>query len=176
MCQHSDKHITQLVAPGLVGYLADEAWAEYDFIETSVTNATFSDGMEGVSIKLVFQRKIFSLFMTVYIPTNLIVFVSYLTTFFNNKQWFGHIITINLTVTDSIKVARTCGELPALMLPYFQAMLLVTTMLTSIANDLPRTAGIKYIDFWMLFCLLIPVMEIILHTIEDHLIRKYLKV
>ena len=176
MCQHSDKHITQLVAPGLVGYLADEAWAEYDFIETSVTNATFSDGMEGVSIKLVFQRKIFSLFMTVYIPTNLIVFVSYLTTFFNNKQWFGHIITINLTVTDSIKAARTCGELPALMLHYFQAMLLVTTMLTSIANDLPRTAGIKYIDFWMLFCLLIPVMEIILHTIEDHLIRKYIKV
>ena len=55
-------------------------------------------------------------------------------------------------------------------------MLLVTTMLTSIANDLPRTAGIKYIDFWMLFCLLIPVMEIILHTIEDHLIRKYIKV
>ncbi len=52
-------------------------------------------------------------------------------------------------------------------------MLVVTTMLTSIANDLPRTAGIKYIDIWMLFCLLIPVMEIILHTIEDHFIRKY---
>ena len=54
-------------------------------------------------------------------------------------------------------------------------MLVVTTMLTSIANDLPRTAGIKYIDIWMLFCLLIPVMEIILHTIEDHFIRKYKK-
>ena len=53
-------------------------------------------------------------------------------------------------------------------------MLVVTTMLTSIANDLPRTAGIKYIDIWMLFCLLIPVMEIILHTIEDHFIRKYI--
>ena len=53
--------------------------------------------------------------------------------------------------------------------------MVVTTMLTSIANDLPRTAGIKYIDIWMLFCLLIPVMEIILHTIEDYFIRKYTK-
>ena len=36
--------------------------------------------------------------MTIYIPTLLIIMVSYLTTFFNNSKWFGHIITINLTV------------------------------------------------------------------------------
>ena len=51
-------------------------------------------------------------------------------------------------------------------------MLVVTTMLTSLANDLPRSTGIKYIDVWLLFCLLIPVMEILLHTVEDHFIRR----
>ena len=32
--------------------------------------------------------------------------------------------------------------------------------------------GIKYIDIWLLFCLLIPVMEILLHTVEDHFNRR----
>ena len=54
-----------------------------------------------------------------------------------------------------------------------QAMLVVTTMLTSLANDLPRSAGFKYIDIWLLFCLLIPVMEILLHTVEDHFNRRW---
>ena len=50
-------------------------------------------------------------------------------------------------------------------------MLVVTTMLTSLANVLPRSK-IKYIDIWLLFCLLIPVMEILLHTVEDHFNRR----
>ena len=51
-------------------------------------------------------------------------------------------------------------------------MLVVTTMLTSLSNELPRAAGFKYIDIWLLFCLLIPVMEILLHTVEDHFNRR----
>ena len=47
-----------------------------------------------------------------------------------------------------------------------QAMLVLTTMLTNIANDLPRTAAIKFIDIWMLFSMTIPVMEIFLHTMR----------
>ena len=51
-------------------------------------------------------------------------------------------------------------------------MLVVTTMLTSLANVLPRSK-IKYIDIWLLFCLLIPVLEILLHTVEDHFNRRF---
>ena len=87
----------ELIAPKKISYLADD-FAEYTFLKTSVLNGTIYDRMKGVSITLIFQRKIFSMFITIFIPTILIVFVSYLTTFFNNKQWFGHIITINLTV------------------------------------------------------------------------------
>ena len=49
-------------------------------------------------------------------------------------------------------------------------------MLTSLSNELPRAAGFKYIDIWLLFCLLIPVMEILLHTVEDHFNRRYSQV
>ena len=97
MCQTEDESVMELIAPEFIDYVADDV-AEYTFLGTSVTNDTISDTMTGVSITLVFQRKIFSMFITIFIPTILIVFVSYLTTFFNNKQWFGHIITINLTV------------------------------------------------------------------------------
>ena len=71
---------------------------EYSFTNTEVSNQTFEDGMVGICVKLSFKRNIFGAIMTIYIPSTLIVFVSYLTTIFNNKQWFGHIITINLTV------------------------------------------------------------------------------
>ena len=97
MCQSEDESVMELIAPQMIKYQADDV-AEYTFLGTSVTNDTIHDRMSGVSITLVFQRKIFSMFITIFIPTILIVFVSYLTTFFNNKQWFGHIITINLTV------------------------------------------------------------------------------
>ena len=145
-----DQNFLQLVHQGPVSWLGDREAEEYIFTETLVTTETFIDGKEGISVEIRFKREIIGAFMTIYIPSTLIVFVSYLTTIFNNKQWFGHIITINLT-----------------------AMLVVTTMLTSLANDLPRSAGIKYIDIWLLFCLLIPVMEILLHTVEDHFNRRW---
>ena len=78
--------------------LGDREAEEYIFTETIVTSETFIDGKEGICVEIKFKREIIGAFMTIYIPTTLIVFVSYLTTIFNNKQWFGHIITINLTV------------------------------------------------------------------------------
>jgi hypothetical protein len=58
----------------------------------------------GVVVQFELGRMILSQMMTVYVPTLLIMTVSYLTTFFNNRQWFGHIITINLTVRLPVRV------------------------------------------------------------------------
>ena len=144
-----DQNFLQLTHPGLIQWIGAKEVEEYRFTDTKVSNETFEDGEMGICVRFRFKRNIFGAIMTIYIPSTLIVFVSYLTTIFNNKQWFGHIITINLT-----------------------AMLVVTTMLTSLANVLPRSK-IKYIDIWLLFCLLIPVLEILLHTVEDHFNRRY---
>jgi hypothetical protein len=68
-----------------------------------------------VVVQFELGRMILSQMMTVYVPTLLIMTVSYLTTFFNNRQWFGHIITINLTVPvlllqiDSSEVVTKVG-------------------------------------------------------------------
>ena len=94
----ADHNFLQLVHRDPVTWLGERKAEEYMFSGTTVTNQTFYDGMVGICVMIKFKRKIIGAIMTIYIPSTLIVFVSYLTTIFNNKQWFGHIITINLTV------------------------------------------------------------------------------
>ena len=98
-----DQFTLQLVKPDDIPFNGSHDLTEYNFMEATVDNGTFEDGMRGVSVKIFFKRNIFSQIMTIYVPTTLIMVVSYLTTFFNNRQWFGHIITINLTVSDSTR-------------------------------------------------------------------------
>ena len=93
-----DQNFLQLAHPDLIEWVGETEVDEYRFTTTKVSNETFEDKMLGICVKFTFKRNIFGAIMTIYIPSTLIVFVSYLTTIFNNKQWFGHIITINLTV------------------------------------------------------------------------------
>ena len=53
---------------------------------------------------------------------------------------------------------------------YVNQIMTITTLIIviNIINSYPH----QFIDFWMLFCLTIPVLEIVLHTVEDHFIRK----
>ena len=99
-----DQNFLQLTHPGVIEWVGATEIDEYNFTATRVTNETFEDGEVGICVKFSFKRNIFGAIMTIYIPSTLIVFVSYLTTIFNNKQWFGHIITINLTVREHINV------------------------------------------------------------------------
>ena len=98
-----DHNFLQLVHRGPVTWLGESKAEEYIFSGATVTNQTFYDGMVGICVMIKFKRDIVGAIMTIYIPSTLIVFVSYLTTIFNNKQWFGHIITINLTVKHYLK-------------------------------------------------------------------------
>ena len=82
-----------------IKYVGPKELSEYIFHSAEVSNGSFEDKMKGVSIKIFLKRNILSQIMTIYVPTTLIMIVAYLTTFFNNRQWFGHIITINLTVS-----------------------------------------------------------------------------
>ena len=48
-------------------------------------------------------------------------------------------------------------------------MLVLTTMFISVSNNLPRTSYIKMMDIWLIFTLLLPFMEVLLHTYIDYL-------
>ena len=48
-------------------------------------------------------------------------------------------------------------------------MLVLTTMFTSVSNNMPKTSYVKLIDIWLIFNLLLPFIEVLVHTYMDSL-------
>ena len=46
-------------------------------------------------------------------------------------------------------------------------MLVLTTIFMSVSSNLPQTSYVKMIDIWLLFCILVPFCEVLLHTWMD---------
>ena len=46
-------------------------------------------------------------------------------------------------------------------------MLVLTTMYVGVSQSLPKTSGIKMIDYWLIFNLMVPFIEVILHINKD---------
>ena len=49
---------------------------------------------------------------------------------------------------------------------YVKVMLVLTTMFVSVSQSLPKTSYIKMVDIWLVFNLLIPFVEVLIHTYE----------
>lgn len=45
-------------------------------------------------------------------------------------------------------------------------MLVLTTMFVGVSTSLPKTSSIKMVDYWLVFNLLIPFVEVLIHTYE----------
>ena len=48
-------------------------------------------------------------------------------------------------------------------------MLVLTTIFISVMQTLPKTAYVKHIDIWLIFCQLIPFIEVLLITAAESL-------
>ena len=46
-------------------------------------------------------------------------------------------------------------------------MLVLTTLFINVSNSLPPTSYLKMIDVYLIFSLLIPFVEVLLHTLMD---------
>ena len=92
---------------------------------------------DGVSMTIVLRRKILSEMMGTYLPSILLMMITFATTFFKS-YFFEAALTVNLT-----------------------NMLVMTTIFTSVMEKLPLTSYPKMIDIWLIFCQLIPFTEVI---------------
>ena len=101
-------------------------------------NLTEVDDMVYMAIKL--KRKVATELLTTYLPTILLLLITFVTIFFD-KDLFGDAIAVNLTI-----------------------MLVMTTIFTSKIEELPPTSDMKMIDIWLIFCLVVPFTEVILRT------------
>ena len=107
-----------------------------------ITNLTLTDEKNAnmVYMTLKLKRKVASELLTTYLPTILLLLITLVTIFFD-KDLFGDVITVNLTI-----------------------MLVMTTIFTSKIEELPPTSDMKFIDIWLIFCLVVPFLEVILRT------------
>ena len=104
----------------------------HDLIMFTITNIRIENTAEQVHMVISLKRKILTELLTTYLPTLLLLIVSYATTFFK-PIYFEASLTVNLTI-----------------------MLVMTTIFTSKIEELPPTSDTKMIDIWLIFCLLVP--------------------
>ena len=107
-----------------------------------ITNLTLTKKETGnmVYMALKLKRKVATELLTTYLPTILLLLITFVTIFFD-KDLFGDAIAVNLTI-----------------------MLVMTTIFTSKIEELPPTSDMKMIDIWLIFCLVVPFLEVVLRT------------
>ena len=103
-----------------------------------------SSPKEGVRMMIVLKRKIVNELMTTYLPSALLLLITWATTFFK-PYFFEAALSVNLTT-----------------------MLVLTTIFIGVMQTLPTTAYVKMIDVWLIFCQLIPFLEVVLLTLSEY--------
>jgi hypothetical protein len=98
----------------------------------------------GVRMTIVLKRKIMNEMMTTYLPSVLLILITYATTFFK-PYFFEAALSVNLTT-----------------------MLVMTTIFMTVMQMLPATAYIKMIDIFLIFGQLYPFSEVVLLTMMEY--------
>ena len=93
---------------------------------------------------VVLKRKVMNQLLTTYLPSILLIVITFATTFFK-PFFFEAALSVNLTT-----------------------MLVMTTIFIGEMQMLPRTAYIKMIDIWLVFCQLVPFTEVVLLTAMEY--------
>ena len=100
-----------------------------------------SANMVFMALKL--KRKVATELLTTYLPTILLLLITFTTIFFD-KDLFGDALAVNLTI-----------------------MLVMTTIFTAKIEELPPTSDTKMIDIWLIACLLVPFTDVVLRTVIE---------
>ena len=113
-----------------------------DFYLTEEPSFSEEDSDETiVQMKITFKRTLSIEAINTFLPSLLLILLSYITAFFKLPKFFNTAITVNLSV-----------------------MLTITTLLISVLNKLPTTSYIKWIEYWLIFALMAPFTQVILIT------------
>ena len=117
----------------------------YTITEWSLVNRNTSSLSKGIKMMLTLQRKIINEMMTTYLPSILLMLITWATTFFK-PYFFEAALSVNLTT-----------------------MLVMTTIFISVMQMLPATAYVKMVDVWLIFGQLVPFAEVVLLTAMEYI-------
>ena len=65
------------------------------------------------------------------------------------------------------------ADFEAIVTVNLTSLLVLVTLFISVSNSLPRTSYVKLIDVWLIFNLLVPFIDVLLHTIIDVIRNDY---
>ena len=114
--------------PSLLIFDMEDTLTQFDIVETTLIEGKSS----GVQVKLGFQRILLYHLVNTYVPMLCLLIIVELTLFFEQSQ-LQAAIALALTV-----------------------LLVMYTMYQGISVSQPKTAYLKYMDYWIFFCLLVP--------------------
>ena len=115
---------------------------------------------DGVQMEITFKRRLTNELLTTYLPTILLLGITYSTTFFK-PFFFEAALTVNLTVMLVITT---------LFIRYWPIKIAFNIHITqSVMEKLPPTSYIRMVDIWLIFGQLIPFIEVALLTIMEQL-------
>ena len=115
-----------------------------DLVMFTITDLKLENSKDQVHMMISLKRKIQTEMLTTYLPTLLLLAISYATIYFK-PVYFEASLTVNLTI-----------------------MLVMTTIFTSKIAELPPTSDTKMIDIWLIFCLLVPFAFALVQTAIEY--------
>ena len=142
--REDDKKVVKLKA-GDVGLETGRELTKYSIIDGSPSLLAVENGGT-IIFRIVFKRKIINEALMTFLPSMLLVSISYATSFFKLPNFFNTAITVNLTV-----------------------MLTTTTLLISVTKKLAETSYLKLEEAWLIFAMMVPFSQVILITYREHL-------
>ena len=113
---------------------------QYFIRNTRMFKMVLSTKENAIVMEVILGRRLLGNFLTIFFPTILLNVIGHATNFFK-AFFFEAVVSVNLTV-----------------------MLVLTTMFISISNQLPNTSYIKMVDIWLIFNLILPFVEVLIHT------------
>ena len=117
---------------------ADKELTQYFITNDPTLNLNANNGID---MKIIFKRRLTPEAMMTFFPSLLLITISCATSYFKLPNFFNTAITVNLTV-----------------------MLTTTTLLISVVKKLAQTSYIKWIEWWLIFVMIIPFTQVILIT------------
>ena len=139
--------ITQELDHKTVSLFANQVWMKEskDLTMFVIQNWTLkTTASRGVRMTSVLKRKIMNEMMTTYLPSVLLILITYSTTFFK-PYFFEAALSVNLTT-----------------------MLVMTTIFMTVMQMLPATVYVKMIDVFLIFGQLYPFSEVVLLTMMEY--------
>ena len=113
---------------------------QYSVKGWKIESAIVEEGIRGVKVTVELGRSLSSIFTVTYLPTILMNLVNQATNYSKNN--YDLVMTVNIT-----------------------CMMVLASVYISVSSSLPLTAGMKYIEIWLLFNLAYPVIAIIVNIV-----------